>query len=68
MEHAVPVAEQIQVKLHQLAKGPNPGEAFEHEVRELAEELGVILDEAEAIKAADGLSQLKVKIQKITRH
>ena len=64
----MPVAEQMQVKLHQLAKGPNPGEASEHEIRELADELGVILDEAEAIKAADDFSQLKVKIQKITRH
>jgi hypothetical protein len=64
---AVPIEEQIQAKLQRLANEPLPGEAAEREIRDQVDDLGVLIDEAEAIKAADDLSRLKARLPKAAR-
>lgn len=64
---AVPIEEQIQGGLKRLAIEPHLGEAAEREIRDRMDQLGAIIDEAEAIKAADDLSRVKARIPKAAR-
>ena len=53
LDRAVPIEEQIQARLQQFKKESDHNDAAEKEVRGLMDQLGAIIDEAEAVKAAD---------------
>jgi hypothetical protein len=67
LDRATPIEGAVQAKLHQFAKEPTPGAGAEPEIRRLLDELGTMIDEAEAVKAADDLARLKPRIQKAAR-
>ena len=52
LDRAMPIEEQAHAKLDQLAKATDSGESLQKEIRELTNELGAIIEEAEAARAA----------------
>lgn len=64
IERALPLEERIQAGLERLAKETHPAESADGEIRGLTEELEALIDEAEAIKAADDFNRVKERLKK----
>ena len=52
---ATPIEEQAHGKLEQLARATDSGESLQKEIRELTNQLGTVIEEAEAARAATTL-------------
>jgi hypothetical protein len=63
LDRAVLIEEQAQAKLQRLRKRHQPDDAASKEICEMIDELGAIIDEAEAAKSADDLARLKAQLQ-----
>ncbi len=64
LDRAVPVEEQIQARLQQFKKESDHNDAAEKEVRALMDQLGAIIDEGEAVKAADEFARVKPRLRR----
>ena len=64
LDRAVPVEEQIQARLQQFKKESDHNDAAEKEVRGLMDQLGAIIDEGEAVKAADEFARVKPRLRR----
>jgi hypothetical protein len=67
VDRAVPIEEQAHAKLEQLAKATDSGELLQKEIRELTNELGAIIEEAEAARAASDFARLWSGLRRATR-
>lgn len=67
LDRAVPVEEQVQAMLARIQKDPKLVDTVAAEVRSRADELGAIIDEAEAVKASADFDRLKQRIQRAAR-
>lgn len=67
IERALPIEDRIQAGLDRLVKEAHLAESDEKGIRDLTEELGAIIDEAEAIKAADDFNRVKERLKKAAR-
>lgn len=67
IDRALPIEERLQLGFERLRKALNPDAAAVKEMWSWAEELRSLIDEAEAVKAADDLAALKPRIQAVTR-
>jgi hypothetical protein len=64
LDRAMPIEEQVHTKLDQLATATDSGEKLQNELRELTNELGAILEEAEAARAASEFAGLKSRLRR----
>jgi hypothetical protein len=64
LDRAAPVEERVQARFRQLKQEPGPDAAAEKEVRGLLDQLGAIIDEAEAVKAAADFDRVKPRLRK----
>jgi hypothetical protein len=64
LDRAVPIEEQIQARLRQFQKDADHNDAAEKEVLGLMDQLGSIIDEAEAVKAAADFARVKPRLQR----
>ena len=64
LDRAVPIEEQIQARLRQFKKEADHNDAAEKEVLGLMDQLGAIIDEAEAVKAAADFDRVKPRLRK----
>ncbi len=67
VDRALPVEEKLQAGLARLQKDPKLGEAEARELHVWADDLAALIDEAEAVKAAADLEQLKPQLRKAAR-
>jgi hypothetical protein len=67
LDRAMPIEEQAHAKLDELAKATDSGEPLQKEIRELTNELGAIVEETEAARAASEFVRLKSWIRRATR-
>jgi hypothetical protein len=63
-DRAISIAEQLQTKLDQLTANSKPGDPAPVEIRDLLNQLGGVLDQAEAEQYAAQLDELKLRIHK----
>jgi hypothetical protein len=56
---AIPIEKQAHARLDQLAKATDSGESLQKETGALTNDLGAIIEEAEAAKAAGDFAKLK---------
>jgi hypothetical protein len=64
LDRAVSIEERIQARLGQFKKEPNHNDAAEKEVLGLMDQLGAIIDEAEAVKAAADFARVKPRLRR----
>jgi hypothetical protein len=67
LDRAIPIEEQAHTRLDQLVKEGKSSDVLQKEVRDLANQLGAIVDRAEAAKAAADFARLKPRIQRTAR-
>ena len=63
----MPIEEQAHAKLEQLAKATDSGESLQKEIRELTNQLGTVIEEAEAARAANDFARLRSGLRRATR-
>jgi hypothetical protein len=59
----MPIEEQAHAKLDQFTRATESGETLQKEIRDLTNELGAIIEEAEAAKAASDFARLRARIR-----
>jgi hypothetical protein len=64
LDRAVSIEERIQARLGQFKKEPDHNDAAEKEVLGQMDQLGAIIDEAEAVKAAADFARVKPRLRK----
>ncbi len=64
LDRGVPIEERIQARFQQFKKEPSHDAAAEKEVLDLLDQLGAIIDEAEAVKAAADFARVKSRLRK----
>ena len=67
LDRAVPIEEQIQAMLARVKKEPKIVDTVAAEIRSRMDELGAIIDEAEAVKASADFDRLKQRIERAAR-
>jgi hypothetical protein len=67
LDRAIPVQEQAHAKLDEFAKATDPGESLQKEISELTNELGTVIEEAEAARAASEFARLKSGLRRAAR-
>jgi hypothetical protein len=67
LDRASPIEEQVHAKLDQLATDANFDGSLQKEIRNLTNDLGAIIEEAEAARSASDFTRLKSRIQQAAR-
>ncbi len=67
LDRAAPIEELVQAMLARIKKEPKLVDTVASEVRSRTDELGAIIDEAEAVKASADFDRLKQRIQRAAR-
>jgi hypothetical protein len=67
IDRALPIEELAHARLDQLAAKADSGESLRKELRELTNQLGAIVEEAESAKAAADFARLKPRLQQAAR-
>lgn len=67
LDRATPIEEQAHARLDQLTNATDADESLRKEIRDLATELGAIVEEAEAARAGSEFARLKSRLRRATR-